>query len=304
MIPIDVLLIDDEKDYCKVLKANARKFGIKITDFQNLEDGFYELEESPKYKGVILDARCIIQSDNNKSGSAESDDFLAVALMELQKLEQKLDRHIPFVVNTGYLDNFTHFQTLIERSRGKLFRKTSDKEALFQYLLQEIANTKNTKIEKQYSDIFEIFTKDYLPERDYHNLLDILKKMDSSNPSERKSTLSSCRNLVESIYQEIHEQIGLPNFCFERRTGNLMYRKVSEYLAGSPRRPDYEHNPVLEGFTKTVRQISDAIYSISSEVGSHSSYEATPPPSKYGVQGIVNLLLELLLWFKEEMENK
>ena len=47
----------------------------------------------------------------------------------------------------------------IQRHKGKIFDKSKQAKEMLQYLLAEINNAENTKIEKQYADVFEVFNK-------------------------------------------------------------------------------------------------------------------------------------------------
>jgi len=66
MIPIDIIIIDDEKEYCETMKNESRHYGIRVTDFQNWEEGIREFLSDIKYKALILDAYCIINQADEK----------------------------------------------------------------------------------------------------------------------------------------------------------------------------------------------------------------------------------------------
>ncbi len=162
----NILLIDDEKEVCESLIDFASQIGIAkfdadiiITDRQNWQDGA-ELLEKEYFHALILDARCMIDSEQID----DNFDFLTIALERLKEIEQKQDRHIPFVINTGYFGEkeVQMMQRLIAERRGRIFSKTLPKDEMFQYLVEEIEISENTKIEKEYADVFEIFDKGYL----------------------------------------------------------------------------------------------------------------------------------------------
>ncbi len=164
---IDILLIDDDKGYCREVKNQLRSIGIDeygydviIKDFQNLEEGFAELEKESKYKAVILDARCLL----TKEQETEDFQFLPEALDELEKINHRTGTYTPFVVNTGYKDTevLNSLSLKIQRHKGKIFDKSKQAKEMLQYLLKEIENAENTKTEKQFTDVFEVFNKGYL----------------------------------------------------------------------------------------------------------------------------------------------
>ncbi len=47
--------------------------------------------------------------------------------------------------------------------------------------------------------------------------------------------------------------------------------------------------------------MSECIYKIASDNGSHNPYDNTPLPNKYTVQSLTFAFLEQLLWFKKLM---
>ena len=118
----NILLIDDEKEVCESLIDFANQIGIAkfdadiiITDRQNWQDGA-ELLEKEYFHALILDAKCMIETDQ----ADDNFDFLPVALERLKEIEQKQDRHIPFVINTGYFGEkeVQMMQRLITERRG------------------------------------------------------------------------------------------------------------------------------------------------------------------------------------------
>lgn len=302
MKPIDILLIDDEKEYCASLKTNARNFGIRIFDYQNLEDGFKELETSNyKYKALILDGNCLLTAKDEK----ETSKFLPAALEKLNEFEQRYERHIPCVVNTGYYDRFEIFTDVLKNRRAKMFQKSRPKEEMYTYLLEEISNTEVRKIEREYNDIFDIFRNNYLEDPIRDEMFDLLKNMHSSNTAKISKNLGAIRRVLESIYQALNKSESkiVPDSCFKANK-DLRYWEVSRYLSGNPAKSNsYKHTPKY-GFTKLIKDFSDTIYKVTSDNGSHNSYETKSLPKKYTVISVVNMLIEVLLWFKEVMDRE
>lgn len=192
---MNILLIDDDKDYCLITAKDASEnFSINIDHFQNHQDGFAALEKNPlKYSALILDARCLINAD-----AVESDEALAVALEMLANFEKKTERYLPFVVNTNYPNFVNYFGKMLEAKGAKIFRKsTTDSEKLFDYLKIQVKNSQNYQIERKYADIFEIFEKGYLGSDVKDKLLSILKNIE--NKKFDKDTLTDIRKLFEKL---------------------------------------------------------------------------------------------------------
>ncbi|TAE04470.1 MAG: hypothetical protein EAZ97_00210, partial [Bacteroidetes bacterium] len=174
---IDLLVIDDNKDFCNSLKNTAYQVGtdrnweVYVTDFQNLEEGFAELAKEIKYKGVILDGKCVI-----KKGTSDDFDFLPVALDRLAEINRITGRiHTPFVINTGFYTEIKTFMTTqIELRKGKIFDKSIEEEKMLNFLFDAVSVSPETKIEMEHEHIFDIFNKNYLNSslrQTLHNLI-------------------------------------------------------------------------------------------------------------------------------------
>jgi len=300
---IDILLIDDEKDYCREVKNQLRSIGIDegydviVRDFQNLEDGFAELDKDSKYKAIILDAKAFITPEQETINF----DFIVEALSRLEESNRKTGRlHIPFAVNTGYSDGevIKAVKTRIENQKGKLFDKSKQAEEMLRYLLKEIANAENTKIEKRYADVFEIFQDEnrYLDSSCRTDLLFILKKLDDE--SDIKNNFTQLRKILEEIYKKLRIKGEIPDALFHT-DGRPNFENVYYYLEGYTRYPNpglTNPNPVRE---KHFLSCIDYLKNITSIITHAYSHNVTI----YAYKSAVFALLEILLWFRKLMEK-
>ncbi len=302
MQTIHILQIDDNKEHCDRLKNLAWHLGkkqeldVQVKDFQNLEEGYIEFEKEIKYKAVILDAQCVI-----KKGENHDFNFLPKALRELEEINRKTGRiFTPFAVNTGYYgyETVKIFARDIEEQNGKLFDK-SDEENMLIYLFKEISESENTKIEKEFKDVFEVFTNNHLESKFRIKLLNILKNRNNEHNTD--STLQDIRVIQDEIYNVLNRKDSsiVPNGSFTQR---------NKHLSGNT---DRYFNPTTAVYqTNTISYFANTIYRVSSDFGSHPpqkpigvSVEYWEMPSKYAVKGLVFGLLEQLLWFKHLMEK-
>ena len=249
-------MIDDEKGVFDSLDTFASQFGIAkfdtdiiLTDRQNWQDGA-ELLEKEYFHALILDAKCMIETDQ----ADDNFDFLPVALERLKEIEQKQDRHIPFVINTGYFGEkeVQMMQRLITERRGKIFSKNLPKNEMFQYLVTEIETSENTKIEKGYPDIFEVFDKGYLSNVFRIELFKILKTLNKD--SKNQENLRAVRVIQDEIYNALKRKNPaiVPNGSFTDK---------NKYLSGN----SYQNSTIYQ--TNTISYLANAIYRISLNTG-------------------------------------
>jgi len=303
---IHILLIDDNKDYCKSLKNRFWEIGeekslhIEVTDFQNLEEGFAALEKESKYKAVILDAKCL----RTKEQETEDFQFLPEALDELEKVNQRTGIYTPFVVNTGYYDTevLSSLSLKIERQKGRLFDKSTQEEEMLQYLLEEIANAENTKIEKQYAEVFEIFDKGYLDASLRNDLLTIVKKLNDGGNV--KNNFNPLRKFIEAIYERIKTKDTnlIPDEVYYGRGGiGINLEWTWRYLSGMSVNIDRTTPPFQSSalFSEHISKNVKTVEELSSTISHHYSKDVTT----YAYKSAVFALLEVLLWFKAVMEK-
>lgn len=187
-------------------------------------------------------------------------------LDKLREIEVNTKRHIPFVVSTGYFENFKAFEKMLEERKAKIFPKNQPKKELFEYLKGQIERSGEIQIEKQYADIFELFEKGHLDVTFRSELMTLLKEM----------------------HLEDEQKIAL-NFAAVRRLKEMLLHSVKE------KRPDFSlPYPLISNFSKLIQDIS-------SSYGSHVNKKSTYKATKYAIISLTNALLEMLLWFKNEI---
>jgi hypothetical protein len=231
---MNVLLIDDEAQYCENLRKFALvRYNANLTYFHNYEEGFADLLQNTAYQAIILDAKCLI----NKEQEVERDDALDYALKRLSDFEKQTQRFLPFVVNTGY-DYFTSFfATGLQERKSKIFLKSEPPEKLFDYLQHAIAHSDTYRIERKYADVFEVFEKtEYATIK--NDALAYLK--DFENDTVTRDTLVSIRKVFETLRNDfpasqpdnIHPLTG----CIWKMTSHYLHKKAplpSSYLIKS-----------------------------------------------------------------------
>ncbi len=299
------LLIDDDIEYCQNLRTAIEQIGlgeyatdIVITDCQNWEDGRVLLEKN-YYQALILDAKCMI----DKNQENESFDFLPFVLDKLKDIELAQNRLIPFVVNTGHLGEreLDMVERLIAERNSQKFSKTlSSKKDLLKFLMDKINDLPDTKIFKQYSNIFEIFELGFMPPNptDFRQkLLKILKNLDM--PTENTAILQDARVIQDEIYKVLQTKISGLSGSFMTKNKFLSGTIDSNY---KPTTIVYQ-TPALSYLASNINQICSAFGNHSTTKPSNLDVKYWEVPSNYAVKSVVFALLEQLLWFKELMKT-
>ncbi len=302
---IHILHIDDNQEHGMRLKTKAYRLGkkddkeVQTHFFTNLNAGYKALNEDVyKYDAIILDAKCVINE-----GEQDNFDFLPEALQLLEETNKKTGRiHIPLAVNTGYMDTDSvgMMKRQVERYKGKIFDK-SEEEAMLNYLFKEIDKNPITKIEKEYSDIFEVFDEGHFSNSvtDIRaKLINIIKNLDDE--SKKESILQDSRVIQEEMYKVLETKI--------RTLRNQSFNKKNWILSGK-RTKDNEFEPTSIVYqTPCLDALASSLYNIGSSFGSHVTNE--PPnakywemPTKYAIKSVFYALLEQLVWFKELMRR-
>ncbi len=301
-----ILHIDDNEEHGNRLKNLAYQIGVENdktvrTDFfTNLNSGYEALNKDVyKYDAIILDAKCVINE-----GEQDSFRFLLKALRDLEKINQRKGTiHIPFAVNTGYIDtdSVDTMKDEVEHYKGKIFDK-SEEEAMLRYLFKEINKNEITKIEKEYADVFEVFDEGYFSNSvtDIRaKLINIIKNLEDE--SKKESILQDSRVIQEEIYNVLNQKITA------LRNKNSFFDK-NKFLSGSKDR-NYRYTTTIYQ-TPSLDILASNIYLNASSFGNHSSNQPQnvdakywEMPTKYAIKSVFYALLEQLVWFKELMSR-
>tara|TARA_R110002033_G_scaffold52479_1_gene99848 strand:+ start:3212 stop:4090 length:879 start_codon:yes stop_codon:yes gene_type:complete len=195
--PIKVLLVDDKEDYCKSLSGPARYKNIQIVYELDWENGFEILKKDFKIEFVILDGKGKIEADQE----TEKDNFVIRAMRDIDKYSKEIDRHIPYCVNTGFMERFEALEDNV-----KIFEKNdSQRETMFQFIINEVTQSEYRSIRMQFNEAFMAFDM-VIVSKDYEPLLvNIIKAYNEKDY--RKVNLNIQRDLLEGIYISLNKEI-------------------------------------------------------------------------------------------------
>lgn len=288
--PIHILLIDDDIEYCQTLTTNARSQRFLIKHYQNLEEGFNELENNPKYQGLILDGRCLITA----SQETPKENFISEALRRIERIKYEKGWYIPCVINSAYIDELKNSIP----DDIPYFSKGENNAGMFNYLRDEINKSNEMRIKNKYRQPFEIFERGYLDHHVEHDLVTIFKDMTHDDPAIVVRTLGRLRTIVEAVYTKMNQinKAVVPD--------NLSCRSIIYHLPGKPR---YDTDLRKRVVTSDVFQplfiydLVNAAYTICSDYGSHFSDNH---PTRYTVMSLTFGVCELLVWFGQWMDEQ
>lgn len=194
---IKVLLVDDKEDYCLSLAGVARSSDIQIVYKLDWETGFEVLKNDPKIEFIILDGKGKIEEDQE----VEKDNFVIRAMRDIDSWSNQEKKHIPYCVNTGFLDNFGALEGNV-----KIFEKTDkDRDKMFQFIKDEVTNSAYRTIRMQFNEPFKVFDLGIINKSYEHLLIDIINAY--KNQNYRKKNLNVQRDLLEAIFISLNNPI-------------------------------------------------------------------------------------------------
>ena len=286
----DVIFIEDDPTVHEVLFDAAIQKGIFIHHFTNGEEGFNKLKSTHKIKGLILDGECYI----NKQSKTPEPKFLSEALRQLREIESQSDRLIPTVVFTGSPDQFRRF---FGEENITIFSKGDGPNDMLTHLKKLINKSPDEIIRKKHPDVFAIFEKEYLSEKDEIKLLSIVKELNSNDKAQILNNIANVRPFLESI------QTAMNKVDSNISPNNYSFNKFKKHLAGNLKyTPNERPQPTTEVYVGDyLSKLIDMTYSVSSIEGSHHSESLI---TKYTYNSLVNALLEILLWFGAWMDER
>ncbi|TAE75090.1 MAG: hypothetical protein EAZ85_03345 [Bacteroidetes bacterium] len=305
-----ILIIDDSKDYTQEFITFAIEYAevelnttFKFIHALNLAQGLKFLKEN-YFHAVILDAKCLV----SETQEVEDFNFLPQALEALKEYEQITKRHIPFVVNTGYIGEreLKMMDASVAKQKGKLFRKMEDSSNLLIFLLTSMENAQDIGLEKEYQDVFEIFERGFLSIELKTDLMNILKKLDDK--TDIKNKFNSLRKIIEAIYLKIKaDNNTIPDNVFygrDRTSVNLDWCWL--YLSGKQVIIDRRANTIEVAPANLPflfpEHISNLIKCFQ-EVTAINSHSYPKNVDNYAYKSMLFALLEVLIWFKSSMEQ-
>lgn len=284
--PLEILLIDDDKEYHETLQDYLRDFKIKVNPFTNLEDGqeFMKLS-SQKIVGVVLDVKCL----KSKAQEVPENDFFMIAY---QYFEQNYS-HIPKAILTGET-GIKESLKLICKGTIEVFSKASEEEKLGQFLLTKGKSLDYIQIRKESIELCELVEFGILDNSALTRYTDIFKNMNQNDQGMIEDNLSKIRLLQEAIYKGIN-----------KIDANLVEtRNIENGVKCNEINRNFVDKDIMVKNKDILNHFVWSIYNISSNFGSHDlSFTPLTKPTKNTVKSLFYALNDLIRWCHELFKN-
>lgn len=231
-----VIWIDDNPEDNEALFDKAIINEIDLVHFYTSKEGMEELERNIElYDAVILDG-LVFKDSRDEKASLEG---LQNSISKLNELKNK--RLVPYFIYSGYLgsDKYDAVRELL--SADKIYKKPGDSNLLFKDILLAINEQEITQLKHKYTNAFELCSEEYLGEKEFDRLLQIVKDIenpeDISNPQD---ALLPMRKFLEALFKKLHS-IGLVPDEIQNAQGAIS--GASNFLAGNNK--GYQYNDEL-----------------------------------------------------------
>ena len=287
--PIRILLSDDDENYFNDLQQDANRHNLIIEHARTANAGIKMLKDSPrKYGGAIIDVNGLIDEDQ----TVDSANHVTYAIIEFKKICPNL----PMVIATNDSQQKKSVLDLgVDKNFGQeipvFYKPDSDGvEQMFKFLKESAKKLPQIKIQNEFSDVFEIFDRNYLNPESQERLFTCIDGRGKGGEAIRVNMITF-RYLLSDIFKAIakSKRDVIPQEFLEPQVkiGDIINHLPRSGLYGSFSLPDrYAHI-------------------INATVSSYSAHtdENTFKSTKYTYQSILFAMIDYLLWFKGWMDK-
>jgi hypothetical protein len=299
---IRVLWVDDQFANLRLIKQKAWLNGLELIPFSNAEDAIHELKKNiASYDAAILDG--IFFESEGLTGYINSEEAafgkVALALKELEN-----EKILPWFILSGQTTFTMGNNTLAQVFRkSKVYDKNSshdpDLNDLWADIRKEVEAQPDYQLRLKYQDVFDACDCSYCDPVMGSRMLNILKRLDERNfIFDTNSYLTEVRKVVELLFKAFQTMGVLPNEIYG---GSNFISSSKNFLTGR----DKGYRYPSEIMHPSAAMCLDYILSITQD-GSHSGgtlkYRVDEfirsNNSDYLYTALVNMLCDLLVWFK------
>ncbi|RCW93622.1 hypothetical protein [Winogradskyella arenosi] len=283
--PLRILLVDDKKDYCESLSGVARHNNIQLEYKLDWETGFELLRNDPTIEFVILDGKGKIEADQE----VEKDNFALRAIKDLDAYAMQIGKHIPYCVNTGFIDRFESFEGNVQIYE----KKDEDRDKMFTYIAQEIAKSDYRTARLKYEEPFRAFDKGIVSNTYEHLLVKIIQAYEAKDF--RKRNINVQRDLLEAIYIGLNNPIPcIPNGLF-KDDGKPNHEWCTRFMEDRETNGNKLNKAIPQDIKSAFRKLKESTNRYS-HIDDNEILKAPFSSNKF-------LLIEILEWLPIFVEN-
>jgi len=299
-LPIKVVLLDDEEDeFIRDFRQSARTNRVMIEEqFKNAKDGIKYIKENySDIDAIIIDGFFLAHKDSSKKKNKQA---LKQTIDTLKELLLRDGISIPYCILTGYLGDLQEDSLLLD---AQVFKKGADDTKLFDYLIKKVAENEDYQIKANFSEIFELFDRNLLPNDKKQDLVEVLKKIDSKAKYNQDDAFTPLRKMYEAFvkcfYEEAFSYNKYQDYVHQELfNGNQVNIKGSWfYFSGKPVK--WSGKTKISAREKSVWP--EHIKNITSgfvDLIQTESHDYEEDVTHYAYKSAVYALLELLIWYK------
>ena len=287
--PIRILLSDDDENYFNDLQQDANRHNLIIEYARTANIGIKMLKESPrKYGGAIIDVNGLIDEDQ----TVDSANHVTYAIVEFKKICPNL----PMVIATNDSQKKGELlglgvDKIYDQEIPVFYKPDSDGvDQMFKFLKENANKLPQIKIQNEFSDVFEIFDKDYLNFESRERLLTCIELRGKGDEAIRNNMISF-RHLLSDIFKAMaNKRDVIPQELLKPQV------KIGDIISYLPR----------SGLYGSIKSLPDRYANIINfAVSTYSAHidEKTFKPTKYTYQCILFAMIDYLLWFKGWMDK-
>ncbi|MFV8356852.1 cold-shock protein [Flavobacterium sp. XS1P32] len=296
----NILWIDDKHEELPALHRTAIDYGIKLFPYKSMNGGCEELEKNYNlYDAILLDAK-FFENEDDVPGS-EDTKWVHRTKDRILQLDKKFAYFVLTAQAKAYAsEEFNNaFQNVYEKG-------ISDAEdELFSRLVLAAESQADTQLRHKYQRVFNVCTGKYIGEYAAQDLFSIFKENDNAAIDKH---FTNIRKIVEDVFIAFNKFQLLP---IEFVSPTVSLNPSSKFLCGQSQHENTK--PILKQFIlnqdnylpKVIGGYLKNILSITQPGAHRSEIDAFVKNLKtpYLFHSVLYQLLDLLVWFKEYVDN-
>lgn len=300
-----VLWIDDQYKDDEMIQfaIEADNEGLILEGYPSFEEGFEALERKLEHFDVILLDGLFFEKKGQEAGT-EDESGIGMAIAKINELKSK--KVFPWFVLSGK-DKFTKGEnSLLKANKARCFDKTnpSDVVKLFEEMISAASQQPDAQLKHKYADLLGTCSDELLGTEHFSRLFGLIKHIENVEKlSNTEDMLAPIRKTIERMFTRMADCGLIPEAIISNKG---WINGSSLFLAN--KHSDYEHvsdiTPPLisENFHRLLNISQDGLHGDGELKLKVDKYLKTAQ-SDFLYRSCVYLLFDLLLWFKEFMDN-